>query len=241
MRRRTATLAIVALATLAARSSAAPLATDAPDSAVNPKSGKIEIADPVWSGSSQDINYVIQGPGAAPKVQVVTADPLDDERPRLAIAASGDAWVVWWRDDVTDRVMARKRSYATGAWSAERTVSLVGESSRNPHVVHDGVQAWVAYEIDQGSGCGVGVGVITDEPDPIDCSVVAATTFSGSLDLLIHAAPGRLWVTWVDGPTTVGWSQRDAASGLWSAAAYESAIDGVPEARARIEATVLAP
>jgi hypothetical protein len=138
-------------------------------------------------------------------------------------------------------VLVRKRISSTGSWSNERALSLPGESGRNPHLAHDGVRSWVAYEVvDQGTGCSIRAGVITDEPDPIDCHTLATTTYNGPLDLLVHTSAGRVWVTWVDGLTTVGWSRYDQSSGLWTPANYEPSVDSVQAARNRIEVKVFA-
>lgn len=223
--------------------SLASVVPDPPDSAVNPQSEGIEIADPVWTGTDHDIHYVVKPRfGSSLDVSVVTDHPLDDRQPRLAIGPQGDAWVTWWRDDAVDRVLVRKRLYADGSWSAERDLSLEGEGSRAPVAIHDGTRAWVAYECDAAEGSGVGVVAIIDEPDPIPTrSLVGTSTHAGPLDVRLEAEGGHLWVSWIDGPSDLGWSEYDAASETWSVPLYESyAADDVAAARERVRDEVLA-
>jgi hypothetical protein len=234
---------LVGLGIVCALARVGAFATDPPSSATNPQSGQIETADPVWSGSNYDIRYVVHsGVQSSPDIETVSSDPLDDRRPRLAHASTGDAWVSWWRDDDTDRVLVRKRNYATGTWLSERTVSDTEENSRNPFVVHDGSQTWVVYEEQGIPDTDIVVSVITDEPDPIEIQTVATTENSGAVDVMAHVDSGRLWITWVDSNTDVGWSEYDDASDTWSLPAYESyASDDVTAARARIRQDVPSP
>jgi hypothetical protein len=215
--------------------------SDPPASAVNPQSGDIEIADPTWSGTSRDIDYVIDaGNGQWPEVYTVTDNPLDDHRPQLVIAPNGDAWVTWWRDDSTDRVLVRKRHFSDGSWDNERVLSDSGESSSGPTIAHDGTDAWVAYEFDDQSSTGIAVAITVDDPDPVGIRTVLATSeFSGAVDVAIHAAQGRLWTTWVDSATAVAWAEYDYASDTWGLPAFESyALDTVEDALDRIRSAV---
>jgi hypothetical protein len=216
-------------------------AADPPDSKLNPQSASIEIAAPVWSGGNYDVHHVINHGIGVPQVSVVSSDPRDDRGPRIAVSGSGDTWVVWWRDEPVDRVVARRRTYGNGSWSAERVLSDPGTGSRHPSIVHDGTSAWVAFEFDADQGAGVGVNVITDEPDPIpDCTLLGISSYAGARDVLIQAAGGQLWVSWIDAPAVVAWSEYDRPSGVWSVVGYETAADGVAAARYRIRNRVLA-
>ncbi len=215
--------------------------SDPPASAVNPQSGDIEIADPTWSGTSRDIDYVIDaGNGQWPEVYTVTDNSLDDHRPQLVIASSGDAWVTWWRDDTLDRVLVRKRHFSDGSWDDERVQGETGESSRNPTIAHDGTDPWVAYELDDQSNTGIAVGIVVDEPDPIGIQTVLATSeFTGAVDVTIHSDQGHLWTTWVDSATDVGWAEYDYASETWGLPGFESyAQDTVEDALDRIRSAV---
>ena len=215
--------------------------SDPPASAVNPQSGDIEIADPTWSGTSRDIDYVIDAGSAKwPDVYTVTDDPLDDHRPQLVIASNGDAWVTWWRDDTLDRVLIRKRHFSDGSWDGERVLGDLGESSRKPTIAYDGTNAWVAYEFDDQSSTGIAVSIVIDDPDPVGIRTVLATSeFAGAVDVTIHAEAGHLWTTWVDSATAVAWAEYDYASETWGLPAFESyAQDTVGDARDRIRSAV---
>lgn len=217
-------------------------ASDPPDSEINPANGYIEIADSAWEGSRYNIRHITDpGDGSPLEVITLSGHPADDLSPRIEISSAGDTWVVWCRDQSTGRVLVRKKTYSTGSWSSERTVSSSNESSRNPEVVHDGTDVWVAYEYDSALGTSVGVSIIEDEPDPIDARTeVGTTTYGGDLDVLIRFGSGNLWVTWIDSDTHVGWSEYDYGAAGWSAAEFESyANDDVDAARSRIRTTVL--
>lgn len=218
-------------------------AADPPASKVNPKSGLIEIADSVWSSNNYDIRHTIDHGHQAPETFTVSSNSLDDRRPNLTIAASGDTWVTWWRDDSTDKVLARKRTYATSTWGSERLVSNTGESSRSPAITFDGSKAWVFYQFVSGSNASLAVGVINDEPDPIGMrDVVATTSYTGTVDPDIQAESGHLWASWVDSASYVGWSEYDYASQTWDSPSYQSYSGGtVAGARDTIRSTVLGP
>ena len=218
-------------------------ASDPPDSAINPSTGNIEIADPVWAGTNQNIDFVVQISGQKPQVHTVTDNSLDDLRPRIAHASNGDAWVTWWRDDATDAVLIRKRHLSDGSWDAERLLSDPGESSRNPSIVHDGTNAWVAFEFDDQADTGIAVEMILDDPDPVGIRVMVGTTdFGDTTAPMARAAQGHLWVTWIDSASDVGWAEYDYASETWSLSLTESyALDSVEDARGRIRDTVVNP
>jgi len=218
-------------------------ASDPPDSAINPSTGNIEIADPVWSGVNQNVDFVVQISGQKPAVHTVTDNTLHDLRPRIAHASNGDAWVTWWRDDATDAVLIRKRHLSDGSWDTERLLSDSGESSRNPAIVFDGTNAWVAFEFDDQTDTGIAVEMIVDDPDPIGVRVVVGTTdFGDTTAPMAHAEQGHLWVTWIDGESDVGWVEYDYASDTWSLSTTESyATDSVADARNRIRAIVVDP
>ena len=217
------------------------IATDPPDSAVSPQTGDVHIADPVTT-TSEDIDYVIDPPGpqTEPGIYTLTDNPLDDRRPRLAFASNGDSWVVWWRDDTTDKVIVRKRTESTESWTGERDVSESDESSRNPRIVHDGTDAWVVFEFDDNSDTSIGVTEITEGPDPIPSRTVVGTTNYSAVDARIHEESGYLWVTWVDSSTLVGWSEYDYNLETWGVEETESyATDTVADARDRIRDEVV--
>jgi hypothetical protein len=217
------------------------VASDPPDSELNPVSGFIETVDSVWQESSYDVRHTTnQGPGQPTLVFMVDEDESDDLAPRVAIASNGNTWVTWWRDAATDQVLIRKRTYSPRAWSTETLVSDPGESSRNPEVVHDGSEAFVAYEFSASVGTSIAVSRIKEDPEPFGRSVLATTSFTGDVDVLIHTDSGHLWVTWVDSATYVGWSEYAYGTGSWGSALYESyAADSIAAARDRIRAEVL--
>jgi hypothetical protein len=215
------------------------LASDPPDSAINPKSNNIEIADPVWAGSNQDIDYVVNT-GSALQTQTVTDHSLDDREPRLVIASNGDAWVTWWRDDTEDKILIRKRHYSDGSWNDERVLSSSGESSHGSVIADDGSDRWVAYVFGNGTNASIAVSLVIDEPDPIGIRAVVATTTHSDPDVTIDAESGNLWVSWVDSSADVGWVEYDYTAESWSGASYESyAQDSVKHARDRIRDHVL--
>ena len=218
-------------------------ADDPPDSAINPSSGNIEIADPFWSETNQDVNFVIQISRENREVYTLTDDALDDRGPRLAHASNGDAWVTWWREDTTDAVLIRKRHFSDGSWDDERILSHSGENSRSPTIAYDGTSAWVAYKFDNQSNTDIAVSIVIDDPDPVGIRVVLATTgFTGDVAPIVHAEQGHLWVAWVDSATEVGWVEYDYGNETWSLSTYESyALDTDADARNRVRDTVVDP
>jgi hypothetical protein len=218
------------------------LASDPPDSAMNPRNGSIETADSHWAGNGFIVRHAINpGRGQSPIVFDVSTDQGGDPDPRLAIGSNGDTWVTWRRSTPTSQVLIRKRIYSTGTWSEERLASASGEIAVRPRIVHDGANPWVAYLVPATGGTAVEtVRIIDDGPDPFGPTVVSTTSYTGDLDVQINAESGHLWVTWVDSASTVGWCTNDYGTSTWSSPSYESYTgESVAAARVRITTTVL--
>lgn len=237
-------LVTVVFAALLVSTMSAVLASDPPDSRVNPATGAIETTDSTWSGSDFNVRHVVNaGGGQNLIVTVLTTDAHDDLGPRLAIdSRTGDSWVAWWRDTDTDHVLVRKRLQVSASWTSERLMSVATTGGRHPSIAFDGSKAWLAYESDASGGAHeIVVGVIEDDPAPFGRVVLATTSYSGSPDALVLAETGHLWVSWIDAGSQVGWSRYDAAAATWGAPAFEPyGSDSVAAARSRIRATVLA-
>jgi hypothetical protein len=238
-----ATIATGFIVTLTCASWGLAIASKPPDSEVNPQTGAIEIVDESNIGSNSDIRYIINtGDGDPPLVSFLTTNAADDNRPRVEIESDGDSWIVWWRSGSTDQVLFRRRDHVTGTWQTERLVSDPEDSSRNPEITHDGTDGWVTFEIDGPTGVDIGVVRIDEDPDPFPSPAVVATTSYTDLDSRIIFESGRLWVTWIDTTSDVGWSEFDYASETWSMPSYESyEQDDVQAARDRIRSAVMGP
>jgi hypothetical protein len=222
-----------------ALASGAAVAGDPPDATLNPQSGQIEITGSVTLFGDDEIRHVVRGP--EPAVTFLTGNSIDDLSPKIAVAPNGNTFVVWWADETTDEVLLRRFDYTEQSWSSATVLSDSGDGSRNPAIVHDGTDTWVAFEHDLAGATGIKLGVIVDEPEPFGVfASIASTVYSGDLDLRVHSESGELWVTWVDSSDEVGWCVYDAGSGGWSVADYESyAQDDVPTARGRIRTDVV--
>jgi hypothetical protein len=220
-----------------------PLA-EPPDSVGNNVSGAIETADTPWSGTSYDVRHVINPGGGRPLIiKVLTTDSRDDLGPRMAVnSVNGDSWVAWWRHASIDQVIVRRRINATGVWTAELVQSVSTASSRHPSIAFDAGRGWIAFEVGAPGGeTRLEAKVIEDDPNPMrPATVVATTTYTGGVDAHIHAEYGRLWLTWVDSATEVGWCQYDLGTATWGAPRFDFYdIDSVSEARDRIRSIVL--
>jgi len=215
-------------------------ASQPPDARVNLQSGMIEISDPVWAGDNYDIRYVVTS-GEMIQASDVTTHPADDLRPRMAIAPNGDAYVVWWRDVATTQVLVRRHNHADGTWSAESVLNSADVPGRNPEIVHDGSDVWVAFVEQAALETIIRVSAIEDSPDPFGVVAdVASTDFDGDIDLAIHAASGHLWITWTDSDLDVAWIEYDHASATWSTVDYDSySADSAKHALERIRTTIL--
>lgn len=217
---------------------------DLPDLEVNPETGYIESVESTLVGSNYDVRLVVdQGEGGSRSVLFLTNDSADDQAPRLAIKGNGESWVVWWRDSSTDGIYFRRRDLNTGAWAPETRISLDGQSSRRPKIVHDGSSTWIAYEFDSGNHTAIAVVGIGDSPEPFPTwSALATTSLSGDVGVLVHSASANVWVTWVDSAQDMGWCEYDKTALQWGAVNHEPyAIGGVLAATDRIQATVLGP
>lgn len=163
------------------------------------------------------------------------------QSPRIAIKSNGASWAVWWKDSGAGQVFYAVRSLATESWGPETLLSVAGQNSRSPEIVHSSSAAWIAYEVFSGSTVSITVSEIIDSPEPIpDTAIVATTSYTGDVDVMIHAESTHVWVTWVDSGSYVGWAEH--VSGGWSSAQYSSYLEStVEETRAAIRADVLGP
>lgn len=235
-------IAIRTLVTLAAvgLAAAAPISVDPPDAELNNATGLIETVDAAWSGTNFNVRFTeVTVDGVLTSSFYLTSNAAHDVDPRIACATSGELAVVWWRDLATDAVIYRKRSSPSGVWSMERSLGSSTESSSHPRVIYAGNKAWVAYQIQKSGSRTVGAQVIEDDSEPTR-SIIASTSYAGDLDIQISYESGHLWITWIDGPSRVGYSEHNSTTLLWGAAAVESfAPDSIAAARARIRSRIL--
>src|SRR5262245_60546517 len=108
------------------------LASDPPDTQINPQPGRSEAVDSALIGGNYEVRHAVKEQGGPPQTTTLTSSSLDDNGPRLIIAPNGDTTVVWWRDDTTDAVYTRTLTYSTGLWSSEERVSLTTQSASHP-------------------------------------------------------------------------------------------------------------
>ena len=219
--------------------SAPSLASDPPDSQVDPRTGLVHTVDSARSGADQVVRYTLD-PGKGEPTAIEITSGHDDRSPHVAIDENGVVHVVWQREEAADQIRALTLR-ADGSPGSERLLSDPGEDSRHPVLAQDISLPWVAYEIHGGSGIAVAVQTITDDPDPIGPRIViGTTTFSGDADVRIHAVEGHLWTTWMDRADVLAYSAYDAATEAWSAVAYQDVPDGdLATAREDVEADVL--
>jgi len=228
------------LAAALALASIAVAGVDPPDLRINTLTGLIETVDATWSGSNYNVRYtVFDGSGQVSNSQLLSTNAADDLDPRIVISGSGNAYVTWWRDVATDIVVYRKRTFATGAWSYERTVGLATESNSRPRIVYAGDKAWVAYQIQNMKSRSVGAQIIDDDPEPTR-SILGTTSYSGNLDIQLQFEAGHLWVTWIDTSSRVAYTQYDYDRRAWTTVAFEPySADSVQAARTRIRSVIL--
>jgi len=214
-----------------------PAVAGPPDAALNPVTSLVEIVDAVEINGVSEVRHTVdQSP--SPLVTILSDASADDTTPRIATSNQGDAFVVWMRES-DGSVRSRQFSYSLSAWGASRVISDSGDTARNPEVVHDGTDAWCIYEAQRFVGADIVVGIIVDEPNPVLRSVVHSTPYSGDIDALIHYDMGKLWLTWVDDATHVGWSEFNYSTSQWTVVSSEDFSADSPEAaRSRIRSKV---
>jgi len=196
-------------------------AAEVPDLELNPVTGHVESVD-VAPDAGGLVRHVTDAGRVRTSALVSTTAGVS---PRIAITSAGDSWVVWWQDAAVDQVYYAVRSQVSGAWSAPAQASGAQQNSRFPEIAHDGTTAWIGYEVTSAGATSVAVVGITDSPEPIP-QIVVTTSSTLPLDLEVHAESDHVWVTWVDSLTSMGWSEHDAASGLWSLPQYQLCVAG---------------
>jgi hypothetical protein len=173
-----------------------------PDLELNPSTGNVESVDVDESSGGRVRHTDDEGHGGARTVTLLSTDEAED--PRIAIdKASGDSWVVWWKDTSVAEVRYSRRDVETGQWSAEAVISEAGEDSRDPEIVHQAGTAWIAYEV-HGNDVAIAVVGIIDDIEPIVRTTLDSTPYTGNVDVLAHGEASHVWVTWIDSATHVG-------------------------------------
>lgn len=212
-----------------------------PDSDVNPQTGFIETASEQWNGTDHNIIYTIDRSGLPPVTFDVATGTSNDIDPRVAIAPSGNATIVWTRDGSTRQVFSRLRDLSISTWGSIRQVSKGSEDSHDGTVAFENGSAWVAYLIEDVTETDIAALAITDEPDPIPERVIVATTeWTGQVSSLMHGESGHVWVTWVHNDSEVGYSEYSADAKAWSTPEFESyAESDVDGALQQIRALIL--
>lgn len=196
----------------------AAFADDAPDLEVNPSTGLIESVSVSSAVGRRVLHVEDSGQGTPLQATVVSAEPASESR--IAIKSNGESWAVWQTD--SGEVRCAYRDPATRAWTAEKTVSVLGERSSHPSIAHLDTATWVAFEVNQGATTGLCASMSTDSPEPFSVRTLVAATTNPGADLVIRAEAGHVWLTWVDSASALGWSVYDAASDTWSGAMFES-------------------
>jgi hypothetical protein len=226
------------------------VATDPPDSAINPRSGLVEIVDAALDQEGEFfVRHVIDpGSGIARSTHFITYDTDMDPSPRLCINEDGDTWVAWQMSYPDPVIRLVKHDYTAGTWGEELDLDDWYDWHLNPEIVHDGADLWVAYEAyvvlisSEEPYTKIMAQAIHDGPDPIigGPHTLAVTEWTGDHDVLINYESEHLWVTWIDSETEIGWSEYDYATENWSPAEYEPYGTDDPETvRARIAEVVL--
>jgi hypothetical protein len=136
----------------------------------------------------------------------LTSSLVDELDPRVFVDRDGTAYVVWWEAGLPERVLLSYRLAGSRYWEFPSEIATGGR--RPAVVVHNG-QLLVAYERDAADGQEIVLAVPGESG--YDLEVVATTTRSAGLDVVMHSAAGRLWVEWKHSDTELAYSQRVSA------------------------------
>ena len=198
----------------------------------------------VWAwnnGTEHDIAFSEWTGTTWSGTEFLTTGMDDDLHPRVHVEDDGTVHVVWWTDDVRDRVFLSTRSSGSSTWSTPIEVTQPTESGRRPSVAaHAGVLR-VSYERDSATLAQdivvsrlEGSGTFTPE-------VLASTDRASELDSVLHAHGGRLWTSWKHGDTDFGCASF--ADSSWDAMQTimwdDSTWVGVEGARRQIQRQVM--
>ena len=104
-----------------------------------------------WDGSDFEIAYSEWTGAAWTQTLLLTDNVVDDLDPKIAIDASGQPVLAWWRSGQVPAVFSRRRSVAA-IWEPESQVSPADQHARIPSVAvpSDG-QVRISYEVNLGS------------------------------------------------------------------------------------------
>jgi hypothetical protein len=183
-----------------------------PDIAIDPVTGWPHVVWAFNNGSDFEIAYSCWDGGGWLEPEFLTAEVADQLDPRIFVDA-GATYVVWWEQGAKSIWLAtRPRG---GDWELPEHVN--GQSGMRPSVVTWGGTILVASEQDDGQG---GREIILStrlEPGDFNSEFVDSSAEDLSLDVVLHAEQGRLWMDWRHSGSEFAYAEYDGAN--WSPSA----------------------
>jgi hypothetical protein len=175
-----------------------------PDLFVDPTTGET-IA--VWAFDAvTDHDIVVgewDGDDCRPSLEFLTSSLVDEIDPRVFVDRDGTAYVVWWESGLPERVLLSYRLAGSRYWEFPVEIANGG---RRPAVMVHGGRLHVAYERDAPNGQEIVLAFPGDSGH--DLEVVATTTRSEALEVVMHSEVGRLWVEWKHSDSELAYSLR---------------------------------
>lgn len=179
----------------------------------------------VWSlfdGEDFEIAFaMILEDGSWSTIELLTDNDIDDFDPALAVSASGQWTVLWWREEPQGSMLyGRDRVAETDSWTVESAVDAPVRSSR-PDVVWHGETIHAVFQRETGDAFGAAVyakrldGFLESEVQ-IDESPYTGPAGDGHLHARLHSEGGKLWADWIHGDGVMAYSVYDEATFTWS-------------------------
>jgi len=147
---------------------------------------------------------------------LVSGDAADELDPKLAIdPLDGTHHVVYWINDGAPRVLYRSAPADLSSWSAPVQVSHLADIAVRPSLTFFEGELYVVYELHSG-GLGLAprqIAVALWDGANFSSEIISTTQHAGANRPIIHAAPGRMWIEWIDSATEMAWTRRVPAAG----------------------------
>ena len=195
------------------------------DTALNPETLHIEAVYTIDGTDGGDIRHIEEVSDHEHLITVISEALADETEPRIDIGDGGNTFITWWSSDgaIGDQIQIARRTSPVGPFLIDALDADPDDDARShPEVAVNDTVAWIAYEAERDGESWIVAGSIQDKPDPffLDSLFEQETDYAGDRELLVEAADGEVWISWVESDIALMWTVWDETAGAWDVPRY---------------------
>jgi len=175
---------------------------------INPGTHEAECTWSYNDGSTYRIAFSETADGLWVPITFLTTPSTSEQDPQIAHNSAGGTRIVYWAGDTDPTVYMIERQTDASPWSAPRQVSHGNRPSRYPTAAVAYGKVHVGYEATAQQGKDIIISGRDDlnENAPFVAEVIAHTSYTGELDVILETLGGKAWVIWVHSGGQIGYS-----------------------------------